>query len=59
MVVNTDMKKALKGSCTYCVPVCYSNTKRNKKLSFLIFSRDVSLRVKWVNFIGRKDFLPG
>ena len=59
MVVNIDMKKVLKGSCTYCVPVCYSNTKSNKKLSFLMFPRDVSLRVKWVNSIGRKNFIPG
>ena len=58
MVVNTDMKKALKESCTCCVPGC-SNTKRDQKLSFLMFPWDVSLGVKLVNSIGRKDFISG
>ena len=32
MEVNTDMKKALRGGYTCCVPGCYSNTKRDKEL---------------------------
>ena len=36
MKVSTDMKKALRGVYT-CVPGCYSNTKRDKELSFTIF----------------------
>ena len=33
MEVNTDMKNALRG-CYTCVPGCYSNSKRDKELSF-------------------------
>ena len=43
MEVNTGMKKALRGGCTCCVPGCYSNTKRDKELSFHKFSRDVCI----------------
>ena len=28
--VNTDMKKALRGGYTCCVPGCYSNTKETR-----------------------------
>ena len=59
MEVNTDMKKALRGGYTCCKPGCYSNSKRNKDLSFHMFPRDVSLREKWGNSIKRKDFNPG
>ena len=59
MEVNTDMKKALRGDYTCCVPGCYCNTKSDKELSCHKFPRDVSLREKWVNFIKRKDFIPG
>ena len=60
MVVNTDMKKALRGGYTCYVPGCDSNKKkRDKELSFHKFPRDVSLREKWVNSIKRKDFIPG
>ena len=51
MEVNTDMKDALRGGYTCCVPRCYSNTKRDKELSFPKFPRDVSLGENWVNFI--------
>ena len=59
MEVNTDMKKALRGGYTWCVPGCDSNTKRDRKLSFHKFPRDVFLREKWVNSIKRIDFIPG
>ena len=55
---NTDMKKVLRGGYTCCVPGCYSNTERDKELSFHKFPRDVSLREKWINSIKRKDFIP-
>ena len=59
MEVNTDMKKVLRGGCTCYVPGCYSNTERDKELSFHKFPRDVSLREKWINSIKRKDFISG
>ena len=59
MEVNTDMKKAVRGGYTCCVPGYYSNTKRNKELSFHKFPKDESLREKWVYSIKRKDFIPG
>ena len=59
MEANTDRKKALRGGYTCCVPGCYSNTNRDKELSFHKFPRDVSLREKWVNSIKREDFIPG
>ena len=34
MEANTDVKKALRGGYTCCVPGCYSNTKRDNELSF-------------------------
>ena len=58
MEVNTNLKKALGGGYTCCVPGCYSNTKGDKELSFHKFPRDVSFREKWVNSIKRKDFIP-
>ena len=57
MEVKVDMKKVLRG-CTCCVPGCYSNTERDKELSFHKFPRDVSLKEKWINSIKRKDFIP-
>ena len=59
MEVNTDIKKDLRGDYTCCVPRCYSNTKRDKELSFHKFPRVVFLREKWGNSIKRKDFIPG
>ena len=58
MEVNADMKKALRGGYTCCVPGCYSNTKSDTRLSFHKFPWDVSLGEKWVNFIKRIDFIP-
>ena len=58
MEVKADMKRSLRGRYTCCVPGCYSNTKNNKKLSFHIFPRDISLREKWVNSIKGMDFIP-
>ena len=46
MEVNTDIKKALRGGYTCCVPGCYSNAKRDMELSFHKLPRDVSLREK-------------
>ena len=40
MEANTDMKKALRGGNTCCVPGCDSNTKRDKELSFHKFPRN-------------------
>ena len=42
MEVKAHMKKALRG-----VPGCYSNTKRDKELSFHKFPRNASLREKF------------
>ena len=56
MEVNTNITKALCGGCTCFIPGCYSNTKRKKELCFF---KDVSLREEWVNYIKRKDFIPG
>ena len=54
MEVNADMKKALRGGYTCCVPGCYFNTKNDKELSFHKFPRYVSLREKWINSIKRR-----
>ena len=47
-----------KGGYTCCVPGCYSNTKKNKNLSFHRFPKNNIPKEKWVNAIKRKDFVP-
>ena len=59
MKVNSDMMKALRGGYTCCISGRYSNTKRDKELSFHKCPRDVSLREKWINSIQKKGFIPG
>ena len=55
---NGTKKKCLRGGYTCCVPGCYSNTKRDKELSFHKFPRDIATRERWKNAIKRKDFIP-
>ena len=43
MMVNTDMKKALRGGYTCCVLGYYSNTKRDMEFSVYNFPRDISV----------------
>ena len=52
-------KKSVRGGYTCCVPGCYSNTKRDQELSFHKFPKDESMKLKWINAIKRKDFIPG
>ena len=47
-----------KGGYACCVPGCYSNTKRNKNLSFYMIPLNGLLRTRWLNAIKRKDFVP-
>ena len=49
--------KSLRGGYTCCVPG-YSNTKRDKELSFHKFPREEAVRKRWINAIKRKDFAP-
>jgi len=48
-----------KGGYTCCVPGCYSNTTKNKNLSFYMIPWNGPLRTRWLNAIKRKDFVPG
>ena len=57
--VNTDMKKALSGGYTCVYLDATPIKKKDEELSFHKFSRDVSLREKWVKSIKRKDYIPG
>ena len=57
--VLTNQTTKLKGGYTCCVPGCYSNTKKNKNLSFYMIPRNGPLRTRWLNAIKRKDFVPG
>ena len=57
MVTNLTKTK-LRGGHTCCVPGCYSNSKKQKKLSFHKFPQDDTLRKKWIGKIKRKDFVP-
>ena len=55
----TDLTKTkLRGGYMCCVPGCYSNSKKQKKLSFHKFPQDDTLRKKWIGKIKRKDFVP-
>ena len=53
-----EVKRALRGGYTCCVPGCYTNTKKNRELSFHKFPMEKSIREKWVNAIKRKNFYP-
>ena len=55
---NDNTKTKVRGGYTCCVPGCYSNSKKHKKLSFHKFPLDDALRRKWTNEIKRKDFVP-
>ena len=52
------MKRTLRGAYTCCVPGCYTNTKKNRELSFHKFPKEKSIREKWVNAIKRNNFYP-
>jgi len=47
-----------RGGYTCCVPGCYSNSKREKNLSFYMIPHKEPLRTKWLNALKRKDFVP-
>ena len=40
-----------------CVPHCFTNSKRNKELSFYVIPNK-TLRKAWLSKISRKDFIP-
>ena len=44
---SSSTKKRVRGGYTYCVPGCYSNTKRDHKLPFHRFPRDVVMKERW------------
>ncbi len=50
--------KCLRSGYTCCVPGCYKNIKRNKKVSFHKFPKDKVMKGKWIKAIKRKDFVP-
>ena len=55
---GNSLKKASRDGYTCCVPGCYSNTKKNRELSFYKFPREKVTRDKWINAIKRKAFIP-
>ena len=50
--------KGLRGGYSCCVPGCYSNTKKNKELSFHKFPKEQLAREKWINAIKRRILFP-
>ena len=61
--VNVDSPTPRRGGYTCCVPYCFSNSKKNKHLSFYSFPDGKSkekqlLRMKWLHMVSRKDFVP-
>ena len=67
--VNNDIKpqkerrRGGRGGYTCCVPGCYSNSKKDKHLSFYNFPEGKSsekqmLRKRWIHAVSRKDFQP-
>ena len=46
------------GGFTCCVPGCYSNSARNKDLSFYVIPASKVLRKRWIEKISRKSFNP-
>ncbi|MCP4923277.1 MAG: THAP domain-containing protein, partial [bacterium] len=60
---STSRRSGGLGGFTCCVPNCFSNSKKNKNLSFYAFPNGKSkekqlLRKRWTHFISRKDFKP-
>ena len=53
---SVKSKTSAGGGFTYCVPLCYNNSKRNKDLSFYVISKDNELRNIWLSKISRKTF---
>ena len=47
-----------RGGFTCCVPGCFSNSKKDKALSFYRIPKDKKLRKAWLHKISRKDFRP-
>ena len=41
-----------RGGTTCCVPLCTSNSMKNKNLSFYQFPRESSTKEKWLNLLG-------
>ena len=56
MEANINMKKALRGSYTRGVPGCFSNTKRDKELSFYKFPKKVFFEREAGQFYQEKGF---
>ena len=46
------------GGITCCVPLCYSNSRRNPELSYYIIPKDSKWKRRWLAMISRKDFTP-
>ena len=55
---SVKSKTSAGGGFTYCVPLCYNNSKRNKDLSFYVIPKDNKLRKIWLSKISRKNFKP-
>ena len=55
---STGKITSVRGGYTCCVPGCYTNTKKNRSLSFHQFPKELHTRKKWINAIKRKDFVP-
>ena len=51
---GNSLKKASRDGYTCCVPGCYSNTKKNRELSFYKFPREKVTRDKWINAIKER-----
>ena len=61
--INVDSPTSRRGGYTCCVPYCFSNSKKDKHLSFYSFPDGKSkekqlLRKKWLQMVSRKDFVP-
>ena len=57
--VDLTMKQpTARGGFTCCVPHCFSNSKKEKTLSFYRIPKDKTFRKIWLHKISRKDFQP-
>ena len=54
----TPRKPTYGGGITCCVPDCSNNSVRNNELSFYVVPKYLDLREKWLDMLGRRNFVP-
>jgi len=56
-VQTTKPETKPRGGYMCCVPGCYSNSKREKNLSYYVIPQQEPLRTRWLNAIKKKAFV--